>query len=78
MHMLDDGHSIRIMSYNILADLLVCCWAHNTIYTQISSSASIALLMKLLMISLGMSHVGGYELHGRLDSASSAGSRACR
>ena len=30
MHMSDDGHSIRIMSYNILADLLVCCWAHIT------------------------------------------------
>ena len=55
MHMSDDSHSIRIMSYNILADLLVCCWAHNTINTQISSAASFSPLMKLLIISLGMS-----------------------
>lgn len=36
MHMLDDGHSIRIMSYNILADLLVCCWTHDTLDTRTS------------------------------------------
>ena len=33
MHMSDEGHCIRIMSYNILADLLVCCRVQSTIDT---------------------------------------------